>query len=345
MSAALLLALAASFGIHLAALFGPDIDLTGEPELPPLVAELRPLQPAPEVSVRPKLIPVAGKAAAKSAHKKAAPRAVQTPPAPGVLATGDALPDLAMPGAGGEAPLAEARSPQEEAEIPAAASDSQPSPTASRLSAHGVIRFRIDRGDSNFEIGFARHEWWVEEGRYRLHSLAQTTGLAWLLKSVSVEMESVGQVVETGLRPDRFSVRRDGQETRERAVFDWENRLLTVGKKAPQPLEAGAQDLLSFNYQLGLMALPAAGSTLPVATGKKYALYRFEVVGDEDIQVPASGEMVLHTLHLRTPGEEGRSATELWLAYDFRMLPVKIRYVDNRGDSYVQVATEILLEQ
>ena len=46
--------------------------------------------------------------------------------------------------------------------------------------------------------------------------------------------------------------------------------------------------------------------------------------------------------HLRTPGER---PTDLWLAYDYRLLPVKIRHVDNRGNAYVQVATEILFGQ
>ena len=33
--------------------------------------------------------------------------------------------------------------------------------------------------------------------------------------------------------------------------------------------------------------------------------------------------------------------TELWLAYDYLLLPVKIRHVDNQGGSFVQVATAI----
>ena len=40
---ALAVALAASLGIHFAALFGPEVDLSTEPESLPLVAELRPL--------------------------------------------------------------------------------------------------------------------------------------------------------------------------------------------------------------------------------------------------------------------------------------------------------------
>ena len=79
------------------------------------------------------------------------------------------------------------------------------------------------------------------------------------------------------------------------------------------------------------------GSALPIATGKKYGVYRLEVLGDEEIELPAG---VLRTLHLRAPGV---NTTELWLAYDYLLLPVKIRHVDSKGDSLVQVATHIRL--
>ena len=46
----------------------------------------------------------------------------------------------------------------------------------------------------------------------------------------------------------------------------------------------------------------------------------------------------MRTLHLRAPGV---NTTELWLAYDYLLLPVKIRHVDNKGGILVQVATEI----
>ena len=61
-----------------------------------------------------------------------------------------------------------------------------------------------------------------------------------------------------------------------------------------QALTLGAQDLLSFNYQLGLLANLASGSSLPVATGKKYGQYRLEVVGDEEVEVPAGTFRCLH---------------------------------------------------
>jgi hypothetical protein len=64
-----------------------------------------------------------------------------------------------------------------------------------------------------------------------------------------------------------------------------------------------------------------------------------ENLGDETIEIPLG---VLATRHLRTPGE---NATEIWLSYEYRLLPVKIRHIDNDGSAFVQVATEILFGQ
>jgi len=201
------------------------------------------------------------------------------------------------------------------------------------------IRYRVDRGDSNFEIGFAEHDWQIEDGRYRLHSVVETTGIVWLFKSLRLEMDSRGTLTAAGLRPESFAVVRDGHPTRENAAFDWGRMTVRIGGRAEQAVAPGAQDLLSFNYQLGFLPDLHSGSTLPIVTGKKYGIYRLQVLGDEQIDLPAGS---LRTLHLRAPGE---NTTELWLAYDYLLLPVKIRYLDAKGDSFVQVATQIQLSQ
>ena len=326
MPVVLILAFAASLGIHLVVLFGPQFDLPAEPEAMMLMAELKPTPLPP---------PVAAKAVPKKPAKAPRRQVAQVASASPVLSVPDASALAVAPG--DRAPAAAAE--PEPASASAAPADPEPvaAPAAPRLPPRGMIRYRVDRGDSNFEIGFAEHEWAIADGHYRLTSIAETTGLVWLFKSVRVEMESRGLVTAQGLRPEAFAVRRNGQPTRETAEFDWSAMSVRVGRRGAQPLDAGAQDLLSFNYQLGFLDLPEAGSALPIATGKKYAIYRLEVLGDENVDLPAGA---MRTLHLRTPGE---NSTELWLAYDYLLLPVKIRYVDANGDSFVQVATRILV--
>ncbi len=313
---ALIFAFAASLGIHAAALFGADIDLSTEPESMPLVAELRPM-PKPQVEQE-----------AKPPKRDV----VKPKPQQKSEATPSATPVLSVPDASSSAATT-FNAPAPAAPVPSATE------VVSRMPDRGKIRYRVDRGDSNFEIGFAQHEWEIIDGRYRLSSVLETTGLVWLFKAYRMDMESRGQMTAEGLRPDSFSIRRNGQETKEKAAFDWEKMTVRVGDRADQALAYGAQDLLSFNYQLGFMPHPEVGTTLPIATGRKYGVYRLEVLGDEEIEVPAG---LMRTLHLRAPGV---NTTELWLAYDYLLLPVKIRHVDAKGDSFVQMATEIQVGQ
>jgi hypothetical protein len=211
------------------------------------------------------------------------------------------------------------------------------------MPARGTIRYRVDRGERGFELGRSVHAWEFVDGRYRITSVTETTGLAALLKPLRVDLESRGRLTAEGLQPEHFIIRRDGKSSREQADFDWERMQVRIGGDdagaVTQPLTQGAQDLLSFNYQLGFLPHPEARNNLPIASGKKFTTYPLEAIGDEEIEIPAG---VFRTLHLLAPGD---NVTELWLAYDYLLLPVKIRHIDRHGDSFVQVATEILLSK
>lgn len=335
---ALLFAIAASLGIHAAALFGPDLDLATEPELPPLMAELRPLLKPPLPS--PLVDPVAPSEKPAPVKPRTLRRKVDA-----VTRPASATPVLSVPQVSS---LEESGTAPASAPTPGHTTQSGPdsvlpapepvvAPAVPRLPPHGVIHYRVDRGDSNFQIGVSQNEWEIIEGRYRLRSVVETTGLVWLFKAYRIEMESQGVVTAEGLRPDSFALSRNGQAAKEKAYFDWETMKVRIGSLPDQVLVEGTQDLLSFNYQLGYLPNLAAGGDLMIATGRKYGIYRLEVLGDELLTLPA-GE--IRTLHLRAPGE---NTTELWLAYDYLLLPVKIRHVDNKGGSIVQVATTIQL--
>lgn len=338
MPIALITAVAASLAVHAMLLFIPEIDLATFSEPPPLLAELKP-PPATEALVesRPKPKPAPTPPANRPAKRKA------RSPAP------TPTPVLRVP----DSPLVPADTPTEPAIDPAARPApgsidklalAAPTPVvieppASRLPARGVIHYRVDRGDQGFMIGQSTHDWVVADGVYRITAVTETNGLVALFKPFRIELESRGTVTAAGLVPERFSTRRKGRATGEHAEFDWVQMLVQVGKRPAQALSPGAQDLLSFHYQLGLLADLATGSVLPVATGKKYELYRLEVVGDEEVETPAG---TFRSLHLRVPGV---STTELWLAYDRSLLPVKILHTDNEGAVYVETATSIELSQ
>jgi hypothetical protein len=338
---ALLVAFAASLGLHVVVLLAPKIDLAPEPVALPLIAELRratpePLPPPPVLSPRATVentVEAVRKPPLPSSPRK--PRKVTKPvlTTPAVPASEPFIPN-ATPEPAAENEVVSGITPPLEAAPPESAALAV---SSERLPPRGRIRFRVEMGDSGFEVGVARQEWAFEAGAYRIVSTVETTGLAWLFRSVAVGMESLGRISGKGLQPEVFGVMRSGKKARERALFDWETMKIRVSDDKDHALDPGAQDLLSLYYHLGFLEM-APGQTRPMslATGKKYNEYRLENLGDESIEIPL-GE--LRARHLRTSGER---ATDIWLAYEYRLLPVKIRIVDNKGNAFVQVATEIL---
>lgn len=331
MPLALILALAASLGVHALAMFGPDLDLAAGLDHSPrsLQAELRSLPPLAKDTL----------ISSPSPKKNSSRKSGVTPllRVPGIPAVSDSAGDVLQAAPMAEATTAEVATPSlPEIEGDAGVEPANISP-AHQLSDAGQILYRIDRGDSGFEIGRAISEWALLDGNYVLRLRTETTGIVWLFKSYRIDMESRGRLTATGLQPEHFLIKRNGVLAGEHAEFDWAQMKIQVGENLPQALNPGAQDLLSFNFHLGFMPDPKLARTLSIATGKKYTQYPLEAIGDEELELPVGK---IRTLHLRAPGV---NTTELWLAYDYLLLPVKIRHEDSKGGSFVQVATDIRL--
>lgn len=317
MPIAFLAALAGSLAIHAAALFLPDIDLSTAPEPPPLTAELKPLPLPPEPPAK---------------HAEPTPKPKPVPAKPKAVRTQTA--DASAPAV----PAKAEATPEPQPTVPAAAPEPAiaPPPAEPRLPSNGRIRYTVYRGDRGFEVGRAEHAWEFADGRYRITAVTETSGLAAVFKPVRIELESRGTVTANGLQPEHFTTRRNGAETNENADFDWAAHEVVLARNGNRyPVRDGAQDLVSFHYQLGYLARLVDGASMGVASGKKFERYSFDAVGEEDIDTPAGR---FHTLHVRVQTD---SVTELWLATDKLMLPVRIRYTDKKGDSFEQVATAL----
>lgn len=321
MPLALLAALAGSFALHAAALFLPDLELSSVSEPVPLTAELRPppRPPAPEPEAKKAVPPAARPHPERHAARPAKAPANQPSP-----------PEAAAPAA--EAAVVVPEKPSEPPPQP----EPPARPAEPLLPSRGYIRYAIAKGTQGFVIGRAEHRWEFIDGHYRITALTETVGLAALLKPTSFQYESSGRLTAFGLQPERFATRRNGAETKENAAFDWESHRVTLERDASQyEVRDGAQDLLSFHYQLAYLARLEEGSDMGVASGKKFERYHFDSLGEEKLDTPAGQ---FRTLHLRVQTD---ATTELWLAIEHRLLPVKIRYTDRKGESFEQVATEI----
>ncbi len=340
MPIAFVVALAVSLGIHVAVLFGSDIEFFGGGEEPlPLRVELKPPpSPPPPAVATPKAVD--DKLSTRPQTKTTKPkRPTRHKPSPVV--------DVTPPKAIGDKPtLAIEDKPPETvpdlptfAETPPASQPSTPVQPAAKplLPSAGTIRFVIYYGTRGFQVGRAEHHWeFTADGRYRLSGMTETVGIAALFKPLLFENESSGRLVAGGLRPDSYRTRKNGRDANENADFSWpagEVRLSRSGNI--EPVTPGTQDILSLNYQLAYLKRPENGVTVGVVNGKKYDRFALDALGEEDLDIPAGH---FRTLHLRATGD---TVTEIWIALDRDRLPVKIRYTDKKGDIFEQVATEI----
>jgi len=330
----LLAALGLSLLLHATVVSSPGwrLPLFNEPELSGSIeAHLAPKpvpapQPPPVAEARPQPQPVARK-----------------PPSPEPKPVESAEPVAAAPAPASEvaaAPAAAPAPPQATAPVVVA-----PAQVESPWPRQGRIRFAVMRGEGEqgMQIGQSTHTWQHDGATYTLQAATETTGLVALFRSVRIVQSSEGTLAADGLVPQAFSVERNGKPA-ERARFDWAGRKVTLqqgkGDGREAPLTAGAQDILSQIYQIGL-AGAAARIELMIATGKNYGRYAYEAVADEKIAT-RFGE--LRTWHMKTPALPGEQAMELWLASDYRNLPVRIRFVDRKGDVFDQNAVEMVID-
>ncbi|MDA8254761.1 MAG: DUF3108 domain-containing protein [Betaproteobacteria bacterium] len=337
-------ALVASALLHAAALLGPGWVLPGTHEPEPtttIEAVLAPPPapapaPAPVAKAAPKPPPVRPRpqpaaqpvvTAAAPAEIAAAPAAAEAPPA--------AAPVAAPPAAVAPAPSARDTVSGSAGDITPEPPAPQPANTA--LPGKGSTRYVITRGEGGFIIGRAVHSWTHDGFTYRLKSLTETTGLAAAFKPVQVLQSSEGEITAEGLRPREFRHERAGSI--DTANFDWTRRVVRYAARE-DGIVAGTQDMLSMYYQLVLLAPQSGVVEMPVATGRKLEIFRLEVLGEEVLTLPG-GER--RALHVRT--RTSNDTIELWLRTGAdaasRGLPLKIRFIDRRGDIYDQIADDL----
>ncbi len=228
---------------------------------------------------------------------------------------------------------------------PAAAAAAVPAMSGMGWPRQGRIRFVVTRGEGEQAtlVGQTTHSWRHDGESYALKTVTETVGLAALFRPVRVVQTSEGLLGAGGIVPQEFRVERSGN-TAERARFDWEGMKLTLysGERMRREaaLAAGAQDILSQIYQIGLVGA-ASRVELMIATGKRYGRYAYEAVGEETIETRFGA---LRAWHLKTPALPGEQAMELWLAPDYNNLPLRIRFMDRKGDVYEQNAVEFEID-
>ena len=206
-------------------------------------------------------------------------------------------------------------------------------PPLPSLPGSRTQRFRVYWGDFSKQQSVARLEYrLVNHGdRYELRTDARAEGLISLVYSGTLSQVSVGVLGPNGLEPARYAEIRSKSSER---VVDFDRKLgqlMSLDGSPPVPMPVGTQDRLSVFYQLGLMmrresSTVIAGQVIemPVASMRAVQRERFVVVGEEMLMAPGGP---IRALHLQRPVPAGSRdpRIDLWLGYDFEMMPVRLR--------------------
>jgi hypothetical protein len=350
-------ALALSVLAHALTLSGQWISLPETPhEPPPLLARLE-RAPPPKIvppPPPPKVAPVrAPRTAARAAVPRITvpqpPRTLRTPPTPRTP-NPFTLPmepeyeqDEFITAVPGDFP--ETTAPEPVVMADAAPSSQAIEPEVLRsLPRRGHIAFTLQLGTDGFNVGRTVQSWEIDDNRYHIESLSETTGLVAVFRGDKRFYRSVGRVTSKGLEPiAALSRRTRGGQTRESPTsFKWAQGTITLGNAPNQrtaPLPAGSQDVLSFIYQLSLAPPPTGRMQLAIANGSRFENHEFEVAELEIIKTPIGNLSVLPVRQIR---KDGMESIEVWLAAEYRYLPVRIRFIGRDGDpTGEQLVTEI----
>jgi hypothetical protein len=353
-SAPLLAALALSVLAHAVTLSGNWLRLPQTQADPtPLTARLEPMKPEaappptpPAQTAKPAIKrPATAVAAAPATTRTDA--APWTPPVPETAAVAEAEVLAPAPAEPVVAQPEPTPAPEPVVVANAAPTTFTPEPAIIKtLPRRGRITYNLNYYLSNSPttIGRTVQTWETEDNAYKLDSLSETVGLARLTRFGPRVYHSSGTVTERGLQPQRFTskVVVSGKTDDSAAQFDWDKSTLQFGRATDQkntPLHAGAQDLLSFMYQLSLAPPPRGRVQIPVATGVRFENYELDVFDEEIIETPLGSIRALPVKQVRRAGSE---SIEVWLAAEYQYLPVRIRFIGRDGTpGGEQIATEI----
>lgn len=173
---------------------------------------------------------------------------------------------------------------------------------------------------------------------YLIKSSTEAKGLASIFFD-TLQQKSEGVVTKDGLRPNYYSYEY-GNKKSQIANFAWSDSILVLhtakGSKT-EKLAIGTQDLLSFMYQF-MFKPPLESLSISMTNGKNLRTYTYSFEGEEIIETRFSS--ALKSIHLVKTGSE-EDKTEIWLAIDYKYLPIKIRKTEKDGSTVEQIVTNI----
>lgn len=311
---------------------------------PPAPAAALPAEapkPPPKPRKRKPAPPPAETAAPDAAPAQAEPASSEPLAAEPVSAPVEGVPDLSA-GQSGAAPA------------PADVESAQPAAVEQESE---TVRWKVDLPPSaRFELDVKRRDadgtnWsgsasigWQQDGA--TYKATQEVGISLLIARVNLlEVSSEGTIGDLGIAPAKFTEKRRNRSATNTHFNQQEQKITFSASDRTVPLTAGAQDRATVLFQLagiGRADVNQFGRDIEILVGedRKAQVYRFQLVGEEELETNM-GKLV--TWHLARPPLPGsyNARLDIWLAPSLDWYPVQIRNTEANGAVTTQTVTRI----
>lgn len=330
----------------------------------PVAAQIRFATPAPVAIAAPPAPPVVKPATAPRPRppKRVAPAEPSPAPDAGAAEAGAVIASGEPDAAAGDAPAAAepaapAPEPQAGAAPNAAPVQSAQAASSTDPGPDGVRRFNVNLPPSAaFELkvlrtdadgtkwnGVAEMKWQTDGSRY---SSSLEVGISMLITRVNLlSLVSEGTVDDNGIAPVKMMEKRRNRSATN-THFDQDEKRITFSSNAANvQLLPGAQDKATVPFQLAAIGRADVNQfsgdiDIQVGEDRGAVIYRFQLVGEEELQTDMGKLVTLRLARPPRPGSYG-SRLDIWLAPSLNWYPVQIRNTEGSGAVTTQTVTKI----
>ena len=210
-------------------------------------------------------------------------------------------------------------------------------------SAQLELEVRRRDADGTNWSGSATITWQQDGANYKA---AQEVGISLLIARVNLlEVKSEGSIDDYGIAPSIFTEKRRNRSATNTHFNQQEQTITFSASERTVPLLSGAQDRATVLFQLagiGRADVNQYGQDIDILVGedRKAEIYRFQLVGEEELET-SMGKLV--TWHIARPPRPGsyNARLDIWLAPGREWYPVQIRNTEANGAITTQTVTRI----
>ncbi len=210
---------------------------------------------------------------------------------------------------------------------------------AANLPAQVSLSYEIISGGG--VVGVAEQTVTRDNTEYAITNQMTPKGLLALFNRDAIEQSSRGSITANGLRPEEYRDRR-GDKAPTVATFNWDAatlQLLSKGRVTRLPLAKNTLDRLSFPFSFAFSQTPDKKLSIAMTDGKRIKTYDYVLAGQEKLKTPIGELQTLHLVKQRENDDDSR--TDLWLALDHHLLPVRLLVAEDGKPALDQVITKI----